>query len=66
MMVIKLDLFPKKDPINHECKLSDEIKKTKFPGSDIHRLEYIGFTLEKFYTEKDVKFYFHDLRPRNK
>ena len=53
-------------PIPIECKLSDEVKKTQFPGTDLHRLEYIGFSLEKFYDEKGVKFYFHDLRPPKK
>ena len=46
-----------------ECKLSDEVKETKYAGTDIHRLEYIGFSLEKFYEEKGAKFYLHDLRP---
>lgn len=46
------------------CKLSDEVKRTKYPGDDLHRLEYIGFSLEKFYDEKGVKFYLNDLRPR--
>ena len=45
------------------CKLSDEIKSTKYAGTDIHRLEYIGFSLEKFYENKGAKFYLHDLRP---
>ena len=44
-------------------KLSDEVKNTKYAGTDIHRLEYIGFSLEKFYEEKGAKFYLHDLRP---
>ena len=53
---------PDKD-IPLECKLSDEVKETKYAGTDIHRLEYIGFSLEKFYEEKGAKFYLHDLRP---
>jgi hypothetical protein len=53
---------PDKD-IPLECKLSDEEKKAQYPGSEIDRIEYIGFTLEKFYEQKDVKFYLHDLRP---
>ncbi len=44
------------------CKLSDEVKNTKYAGTDIHRIEYIGFTLEKFYENKGAKFYLHDLR----
>ena len=46
-----------------ECKLSDEVKTAQYPGTDIDRIEYIGFTLEKFYEQKEVKFYLHDLRP---
>lgn len=53
---------PDKD-IPLECKLSDEVKNTKYAGTDIHRLEYIGFSLEKFYENKGAKFYLHDLRP---
>ena len=45
------------------CKLSDEVKEAKYAGTDIHRLEYIGFSLEKFYEDKGAKFYLHDLRP---
>ncbi len=53
---------PDKD-IPLECKLSDEEKKAQYPGTEIDRIEYIGFTLEKFYEQKDAKFYLHDLRP---
>ena len=53
---------PDKD-IPLEIKLSDEVKNTKYAGTDIHRLEYIGFSLEKFYEDKGAKFYLHDLRP---
>ena len=53
---------PDKD-IPLECKLSEEIKRAQYPGTDIDRIEYIGYTLEKFYEQKDAKFYLHDLRP---
>ena len=46
-----------------ECKLSDEVKTAQYPGTDVDRIEYIGYTLEKFYEQKEVKFYLHDLRP---
>ena len=46
-----------------ECKVSDEIKKAKYMGDDQEKIEYIGFTLEKFYENNSAKFYLHDLRP---
>jgi len=53
---------PDKD-VPLECKLSDEVKTAQYPGTDIERIEYIGYTLEKFYEQKDARFYLHDLRP---
>lgn len=44
------------------CKLSDEVKRTTYNGSDLEKLEYIGFSLEKFYESKGVTFYLYDLR----
>jgi len=52
---------PKKD-IPFVCKLSNEVKRTNYMGDDLEKLEYIGFTLEKFYENKGAKFYLHDLR----
>ena len=45
------------------CKLSDEIKRASYMGDDQEKIEYIGFTLEKFYESHNAKFYLHDLRP---
>ncbi len=53
---------PSKD-IPIECKVSDEIKKASYMGDDQEKIEYIGFTLEKFYENNNAKFYLHDLRP---
>jgi len=53
---------PSKD-IPIECKLSDEVKKASYMGDDQEKIEYIGFTLEKFYEGNSAKFYLHDLRP---
>ena len=47
-----------------ETKLSDEVKKASYMGDDHEKIEYIGFTLEKFYEGHDAKFYLNDLRPR--
>ncbi|MEE9213922.1 MAG: hypothetical protein V3U54_03885 [Thermodesulfobacteriota bacterium] len=52
---------PNKD-IPFVCKLSNEVKRTNYMGDDLEKLEYIGFTLEKFYENKGAKFYLHDLR----
>lgn len=48
------------------CKISDEVKTAKYAGTDVHRFEYIGFSLEKFYENKGAKFYLHDLRPKKR
>lgn len=53
---------PSKD-IPVACKLSDEVKKASYMGDDQEKIEYIGFTLEKFYEKNNAKFYLHDLRP---
>src|ERR1700752_4650427 len=44
------------------CKLSQEVKRTTCKGDDTEKLEYIGFSLEKFYESKGVVFYLYDLR----
>lgn len=44
------------------CKLSEEVKRTVYKGDDLERLEYVGFSLEKFYESKGVTFYLYDLR----
>jgi len=51
------------DEIPFVCTLSEEVKKTKYNGDELQKLEYLGFSLEKFYEQKGVKFYLHDLRP---
>ncbi|HVY55980.1 MAG TPA: hypothetical protein VHC46_09515 [Thermodesulfobacteriota bacterium] len=45
------------------CKISDEVKRASYMGDDQEKIEYIGFTLEKFYESHNAKFYLHDLRP---
>ncbi|GBD39900.1 hypothetical protein HRbin37_02186 [bacterium HR37] len=44
------------------CKLSKEVKRTSYRGDDNAKLEFIGFSLEKFYESKKVAFYLFDLR----
>ena len=44
------------------CKLSEEVKRTMYKGDDLEKLEYVGFSLEKFYESKGVTFYLYDLR----
>lgn len=51
------------DEIPFNCRLSGEEKRTRYGGDQHQKLEYLGFTLEKFYEQKGVKFYLHDLRP---
>jgi hypothetical protein len=50
------------DDINFVCKLSKEVKKANYNGDDLEKLEYIGFSLERFYEDKGVKYYMQDLR----
>jgi hypothetical protein len=50
------------DDINFVCKLSKEVKKASYNGDDLEKLEYIGFSLEKFYEDKGAKYYMQDLR----
>lgn len=47
-------------------KISDEVKKTRYEGTELHRIEYVGLSLEKFYENKGAKFYLLDLRSRRK
>ena len=56
---------PDKD-IPFNCKLSDEVKSVNYPGEEIQKIEYTGYSLEKFYEIKGAKFYLHDLRPPKK
>ena len=53
---------PSKD-VAFNYKLSDEVKNVKYSGDDIQKIEYTGFTLEKFYENKQVKFYLNNLIP---
>ena len=53
---------PTKD-VPVKCKISNETKRASYMGDDQEKIEYIGFTLEKFYESHNAKFYLHDLRP---
>lgn len=53
---------PTKD-VPVQCKISEEVKRASYMGNDQEKIEYIGFTLEKFYEGHNAKFYLHDLRP---
>ena len=53
---------PTKD-VPVQCKISEEVKRAAYMGDDQEKIEYIGFTLEKFYESHNAKFYLHDLRP---
>ncbi len=44
------------------CKLSQEVKRTSYMGDENAKLEYIGFSLERFYEGKGATFYLYDLR----
>jgi len=43
-------------------KLSAEVKKIRYDGDELQRIEYLGLTLEKFYEHKGIKFYLLDFR----
>ncbi len=47
-----------------ECKISGEVKKSSYMGDEVEKIEYIGYTLEKFYDGNQAKFYLLDLRPQ--
>lgn len=53
---------PDKD-IPFNCQISYEVKNVNYPGDEVHKIEYSGYSLEKFYENKGAKFYLHDLRP---
>lgn len=53
--------FPDKN-IPLTCKLSKEVKRAEYMGDENEKLEYVGFSLEKFYQNKGVNFYLNDLR----
>ena len=50
------------DDISFICRLSNEVKRATYNGDDLEKLEYIGFSLEKFYDSKSVRYYMQDLR----
>ena len=52
---------PTKD-VPVQCKISEEVKRASYMGDDQEKIEYIGFTLERFYESHNAKFYLHDLR----
>lgn len=45
-----------------KVKMSDEVKKAQYEGNELHRIEYVGMSLEKFYEQNGAKFYLLDLR----
>ena len=42
------------------CEFSDEKKETEYAGENLEKLEYIGYSLEKFYETKKASFYLFD------
>ncbi len=42
------------------CEFSDEKKNTEYAGENLEKLEYIGYSLEKFYETKKATFYLFD------
>ena len=42
------------------CEFSDEKKDTQYAGENLEKLEYIGYSLEKFYETKKASFYLFD------
>ena len=55
---------PTKD-VPVQCKISEEVKRASYMGDDQEKIEYIGFTLERFYESHNAKFYLHDLRQQD-
>ena len=46
------------------CSMSDEVKETVYSGDNLEKLEYIGYTLERFYFDKGATFYLFDVREK--
>ena len=42
------------------CDFSEEKKDTEYAGKNLEKLEYIGYSLEKFYETKKATFYLFD------
>jgi hypothetical protein len=42
------------------CEFSEEKKDTQYAGENLEKLEYIGYSLEKFYETKKATFYLFD------
>ncbi|NSW88202.1 hypothetical protein CL651_000390 [bacterium] len=42
------------------CDFSEEKKDTEYAGENLEKLEYIGYSLEKFYETKKATFYLFD------
>ena len=42
------------------CEFSDEKKDSQYAGENLEKLEYIGYSLEKFYETKKASFYLFD------
>jgi hypothetical protein len=61
----KIEFISYEDPLKDipiVCKLSKEVSTPTYIGDDDAKLEYISFSLEKFYENKGARFYLHDLR----
>lgn len=50
------------DDVSFVCKMSKEVKTANYNGDDLEKLEYIGFSLEKFYENQGARYYMQDLR----
>ncbi len=48
--------------IEVKATISDEVKKARYEGNELQRIEYVGMSLEKFYENSGAKFYLLDLR----
>ena len=50
------------DDLKLICEFSDEKKETTYDGENLEKLEYIGYSLEKFYGTKKATFYLFDYK----
>lgn len=50
------------EDVSFIVSLSTETKNASYSGSELEKMEYIGYTLEKFYQEKGVTFYLFNFK----
>lgn len=50
------------EDVSFVVSITPETKNASYSGSELEKMEYIGYTLEKFYEEKSVIFYLYNFK----